>query len=129
MMRCLRRNQHRFHYAVFVEQHPIEETDEYGNRICTGEYAATYSEPILAHANISPANGVVTAYLFGTMEKYDKTLVMDVPDVPIDEHTVLWLDTEPDSEGKTPYDYIVKRVARGLNSVVIAASRVNVQYE
>lgn len=57
---------------------------------------------------------------------------------PIDEYTVLWVDTVPtvDEDGVlavnengeilTPHDYIVKKVAKSLNSVSIAISKVNV---
>ena len=54
----------------------------------------------------------------------------------IDEYTVLWVDTAPrvdetgalvtndDGEVVTPHDYIVKKVAKSLNSVSIAISKV-----
>ena len=60
----------------------------------------------------------------------------DAPD--IDEYTVLWVDTVPtvDEDGVltvnengeilTPHDYIVKKVAKSLNSVSIAISKVTV---
>ena len=63
---------------------------------------------------------------------------MDNDAPPIDEYTVLWVDTVPqvDEDGAlvtneeneviTPHDYIVKKVARSLNSVSIAISKVNV---
>ena len=63
---------------------------------------------------------------------------MDNDAPPIDEYTVLWIDTVPqvDEDGAlatndeneviTPHDYIVKKVARSLNSVSIAISKVNV---
>ena len=58
---------------------------------------------------------------------------------PIDEYSILWIDRVPqldengalalNDEGEviTPHDYIVKKVARSLNSVSIAISKVNVQ--
>ena len=47
---------------------------------------------------------------------------------PIDENTVLFIDKEPGyTEDGTPlYDYIVKRVARSLNSISYAVSKVSV---
>ena len=63
---------------------------------------------------------------------------MDNDSPPIDEYSILWIDTMPelnadgslavDSEGKvkTPHDYIVKKVAKSLNSVSYAVSKVSV---
>jgi hypothetical protein len=148
-MRCLKRNQTSFHYATFVERQLIYEVDEYGNNINTGEYRLIYSNPIPCEANISPASGVTVTQLFGGSEIYDKILIMDDPNTPIDEYTILWIDCTPDvvteqEEGEnlgitlggtiigdngqfSPHDYVVKRVARSLNSVAIAVSKVNVR--
>ena len=49
---------------------------------------------------------------------------------PIDEYSVLWIDKLPqlneDGTTDTPHDYIVQRVARGLNSISIAVRKVSV---
>ena len=46
---------------------------------------------------------------------------------PIAEDTVLFVDKKPEYDGEKPmYDYIVKRVAKSLNSISIAISKVNV---
>ena len=48
-------------------------------------------------------------------------------DCPIAEDTVLFVDKNPEyKDGKPLYDYIVKRVAKSLNSISIAISKVNV---
>lgn len=64
---------------------------------------------------------------------------MDNSAPQINEYTVLWVDTVPlvDDSGAlklngkgeviTPHDYIVKKVAKSLNSVSIAISKVNVR--
>ena len=66
----------------------------------------------------------------GDSEIYDKVLVMDNPRTPIDEYAILWVDTIPrlneDGSTDTPHDYVVKKVARSLNSVSIAISKVSV---
>ena len=125
-MRCLRRNKVPFYYALFTER--VEEEDDYGNK--TGTFEVRYGDPVKAKANISPARNAETVELFGTDINYDKVIVMCPADVPIDEHSVLWVDTLPelDNEGKTqtPYDYIVKKAARSLNSVCYAIAKVNV---
>lgn len=147
-MRTLNRNKRSFYFAAYVESQEITRTDEYGNTLQTGEYQTIYSNPVKCEANISPANGMTATEIFGTVEGYDKILVMDDPDVPINEFSLLWVDTTPDIEidddnapimefksggvviGDNGHfkanDYIVKRVARSLNSVAIAARKVNV---
>ena len=89
-------------------------------------------------ANISAAKGETSTRQFGESESYDKVIVMGTDAPAIDEYTVLWIDKTPqidetgalatDDNGEliTPFDYIVKKVAKGLNSVSIAISKVNV---
>ncbi len=82
-----------------------------------------------------------TSYSFQTYEDLyymcKETMKTDNPP-PIDEYSVLWVDTTPElnedgtlvvnEEGQvtTPYDYIVKKVAKSLNGVSIAISKVSV---
>lgn len=122
-MRCLNRNKRTFWYALYEgrKEHTVE--DEYGNVLSTGEYEVSYSEPVKTEGNVSTASGATATELFGAMEGYDKVIVIDDVECPIDEHSILWVDTN-DSDGA--HDYIVKRVARSLNSVAIAISRVEV---
>lgn len=134
-MRCLLRNKVRFFYALYDKKEEI--LDEYGNM--TGEYAVTHGNPVECYGNISAARGEMVPCLFGENEVYDKVLVLDNASPKIDEYTVLWVDTIPkinkdgsiskNSEGETdtPYDYIVRKVARSLNSVSIAIRKVNVR--
>jgi hypothetical protein len=80
--------------------------------------------------NISSAQGEMQTRQFGESETYDKVIVLGNPNTPIDEYSILWVDTEPmlsdDSTKKVAHDYVVKKVARSLNSVSIAISKVNV---
>lgn len=125
-MRCLRRNKVKFAYALFdrTETH----YDEYGNE--TSEPDVTHCHPVFAKANISPAKNADIIQLFGTDVNYDKVLVIEK--TPIDENAVLWVDTLPeikeDGTTDTPHDYIVRKVARSLNSVSIAIAKVDVRY-
>lgn len=134
-MRCLHRNKVRFFYALYDKKEGI--IDEYGNM--TGEYAVTHGNPVECYGNISAARGEMATCQFGENEAYDRILVLDNASPKIDEYTVLWIDTIPklnkdgtlrknsDGEVDTPYDYIVKKVARSLNSVSIAIRKVNVR--
>ena len=121
-MRCLVRNKRPFYYALHKGQ--VELIDEYGN--ATGEYTISYDEPVMVLGNISAAQGEIQSRQFGEAESYDKVIVLDDKDTPIDEYTVLWVDTLPQPNEDTPYDYIVRKVARSLNSVSIAISKVSV---
>lgn len=122
-MRCMVRNKARFYYASYVGETPI--IDEYGN--ATGEYEVSYTNPIEVFGNVSAAQGETENRQFGESESYDKVIVLDDRNAPIDEHSILWVDTlpHPDVNG-IPHDYIVKKVARSLNSVSIAIRKVNV---
>ena len=133
-MKCMSRNKVKFYYALYERRVSIE--DEYGN--VTGEYEVIHVNPMEFFANVSAAQGEATTKLFGDNESYDKVVVMDNEAPLIDIYTVLWVDTVPqldkdgalvlDESGEiiTPYDYIVKKVAKSLNSVSIAISKVNV---
>lgn len=133
-MRCMNRNKVKFFYSLYEGREPI--TDEYGN--VTGEYDVKHGNPTEGYANISAAKGETQTRQFGESETYDKVIVMDNEAPPIDEYSVLWVDTVPqlnedgslavDEEGNvlTPHDYIVKKVAKSLNDVSIAISKVNV---
>lgn len=138
-MRCLKRNQRPFYYCLYKEEIPI--LDEYGNE--TGQTIVVYDEAIEMMANISQATGQSNTEQFGNLENYDKVIVTDDLDCPIDENSVLFIDKEPEykeadynkataitfveSTVQVPvYDYIVRRVAKSLNSISIAVSKVKV---
>mgnify|MGYP006969258865 CR=1 FL=1 len=126
-MRCMVRNKTKFYYATYIDKTEI--VDEYGN--ATGEYNIVYSDPKECKANISAAQGEMQSRQFGESESYDKVIVLDDRNAPIDEHSILWVDTLPhlneDGSTDTPHDYIVRRVARSLNGVSIAISKVDVK--
>jgi hypothetical protein len=125
-MRTLLRNKSKFYYASYIGDTAI--IDEYGNE--TGEYEVAYSNPTEAFGNVSAAQGEMQSRQFGETESYDKVIVLDDINAPLDEHSVLWIDTLPhlndDGTTDTPYDYCVKKVARSLNGVSIAVRKVQV---
>lgn len=126
-MRCLIRNKTPFYYALYQEQNEI--VDEYGN--LTGQFEVLYSTPHKTCGNVSAAQGEIQTRQFGESESYDKVIVLDDVDTPIDEYAILWVDTLPlvNEDGKTdiPHDYIVKKVAKSINTVSIAISKVGVR--
>lgn len=133
-MRCMSRNKVKFYYALYEGKSPHK--NEKGHR--TGEYDLIHGNPVEFRANISAAKGETQTRQFGEDESYDKVIVMDSNAAPIDEYSVLWVDTMPllnadgslktDEKGKTitPYDYVVKKVARSLNVTAVAISKVMV---
>lgn len=125
-MRCMARNKSKFYYASYIGETEI--IDEYDN--ATGEYQISYSNPNECFANISAAQGEMQSRQFGESESYDKVIVLDDRNAPIDEHSILWVDTLPylneDGTTDTPHDYTVKKVARSLNGVSIAIRKVRV---
>ncbi len=134
-MRCMERNKVPFWFARYAGKKPIQ--DEYGNE--TGEYEVLRENPVRAFGNISAARGETETRQFGEAEGYDKVLVVDNFAPALDEYTVLWVDDVPEVDGggalavnsrgevKTPHDYIIRKVARSLNSVSYAISKVNVR--
>ena len=115
-----------FYYATYDDKSEI--MDEYGNR--TGEYEVTYSNPIKCKGNVSSAQGEMQSRQFGDSESYDKVIALSNVNIPINEYSILWVDSLPnineDGTTATPHDYIIKKVARSLNSVSIAISKVDV---
>lgn len=126
-MRCMTRNKTTFYYASHIGETEI--TDEYGNS--TGEYNLAYGNPIKVFGNVSAARGEIQSRQFGESESYDKVIVLGDKNTPIDEYSILWVDTLPhlneDGSTDTPHDYVVKKVARSLNGVSIAISKVDVK--
>lgn len=145
-MKCLKRNKRPFYYCTiqrdeYGEAVTREIVDEYGN--LTGQYIVMYNAAVLAKYNVSPATGQSNTEQFGDLENYDKVIVIDDLDCPIDESSVLFIDKEPeftevlthnvtavtttDETVSVPvYDYTVLRVAESLNSISIAVKKVKV---
>ena len=133
-MRALKRNQQAIWYCLY--QGETEQTDTDGNY--TGESATTYDAPVKMMANVSPATGQSNNEMFGNLTDYDHIIVTDMTDCPIDENTVLFFEktpedvpvagSDPPATVKSPdgYNYIVRRVAKSLNSIAIAIRKVDV---
>ena len=124
-MRCLRRNKQPIWYAAYVKGETAY--DIYGNQ--TGGRDITYSKPVATAANVSSAKDTAVIAVFGTDLNYDRVLCME--SAPFDENAYLWIDVPPvikrDGTTDTPPDYIVKRIAKSLNSVLVAVTKVAVR--
>lgn len=133
-MKTLNRNKKPFYFSLFDRKEEI--IDEYGNP--TGQYQIFYTNPKPYKANISAAMGESATRQFGDLELYDKVIVFDDVNTPIDESAILWIDRMPQLDGAgslaldengnaaTPHDYIIVRKGVSLNVVSLAVRKVNV---
>lgn len=101
-------------------------TDADGNLI--GQKMPSYNEPVPLDIHVGWARGSADMDIFGIALDYDKPMVTDIMDCPIDENTVLFVDKQPefDDNDLPMYDYIVKRVAKSKNYITYAIKKVNV---
>lgn len=122
-MKLMNRNLRPVYYCLYKGMTSLLDADGYE----TGEPSVQYDKPQKLMCNESPATGRAQLYMFGNLESVDKVLITDDMSCPIDENTVLFVDSKPGyRQGKPAYDYVVKRVARSLNSISIAISKVKV---
>ena len=116
-MRTLKRNKRPVAYAFY--QGVTELTDSDGN--LTGEYSVQYTEPVKALMNVSGGRGQADIAMFGLTQTFGRTATTEDLDVPWNTETVMWIETDPDTE---PFDYRVVAVSRTINQVVLALSEV-----
>lgn len=122
-MKCMDRNKSECWYLLYDGKTMNMSDDGYE----TGQMSVKYKDAVKMLANISPASGAAQVEQFGQFVSYDKVIVTDDMSCPISEDTVPFVDKEPEYDGEKPlYDYVVKRVAKSLNSISIAISKVNV---
>ena len=55
----------------------------------SGEYKVVYETPVKMRANISAATGEAQVEQFGSAILYDRVIISDERDCPIDEHSCL----------------------------------------
>jgi hypothetical protein len=124
-MRNLKRNQQKIYYKSYEGKRDIIDD----NGFETGESEPIYSEPIEVMISISASKGEATEQQFGTNIDYDKVMITFDKSVKIDEYSKLYVDVIEESngvitDGMEP-DYIVKKVAKSLNSISYAIQKVN----
>lgn len=120
-MRCSNRNKRKIYYALFDSTAAAE--DEYGNEIGEG---VVYTSPVPLLANVSASKNVDTADVFGIDINYDRVVMVSGRFCPIEETSVLWVDRDPSNN--KPYDYVVVRVSKSINSTAIAIRKVDVSH-
>ena len=138
-MKLLKRNLKSFYYCLYLDSEINKDEDNYE----TGEKRLIYAPAVKANANISVPSGNAYTAAFGNAAEYDKIIVTDDTNCPINENSVLFIDKEPENTDaqnneetaitvtettvSVPvYDYTVRRVAKSLNTISIAVSKVKV---
>ena len=116
-MRTVKRNKRPVAYAFY--EGVTELTDSDGN--LTGEYSVQYTEPVKTLMNVSGGRGQADIAMFGLTQTFGRTATTEDLDVPWNTETVMWIETDPDTE---PFDYRVVAVSRTINQVVLALSEV-----
>ena len=106
-MRLLRRNTTEFSYRAYTGK--MESLTSTGLR--TGNYVPLYAEPVTYRGNISVPSGSATSQFFGLDTKYTHVLLMDTPNVDINEYGLI------DWNGNT---YEITAVRPSLNVLAIA---------
>lgn len=118
-MRSQEINKRLIYYAQPLPPQPV--LDENGYETGEMDYSAT-TEPKPCRINVTPAMGEIATRQFGNLEEYDKILITASTNLDIKEDTVLWVDN---LDTDKPYDYIVKKVARGITTTSYAIRKVN----
>lgn len=118
-MRNLNRNKQAIYYALYTGME--EATDS--NGLYTGELVGTYSDPVKIMASVSASRGTSDVDLFGINESYSNTVIVDDMTCPISETSRLWIGVSPDDN--TPHNYEVPVVARSLNHITYAVTKVD----
>jgi len=121
-LRTLKRNKRPVAYAFY--QGVTELTDSDGN--LTGEYEVSYTEPVKTLMNVSGGRGQADIALFGLTQSFGRTATTEDLTTPFNTETVMWIETDPDTE---PFDYRVVAVSRTINQVVLALAEVETDAE
>ena len=141
-MRLVKRNLKPIWYRLYLGEKTVKGDDDYE----TGEKKVSYSDPVKLMCNVSPASGNAVQEMFGVIEDYDKIIITDDMNCPIDENTVIYIDKKPKrkvrlqtqfpvnpfgnvlyaSDVPEKFDYVVRRVAKSLHNISYAVSKVKV---
>lgn len=124
-MRTRQRIARTFYYRLYTGE--VEIVDDYNNP--TGQYTKTYADPVAFKANISPPSGEDVIEIFGALERYDRVIQTCDMACPVNEKSVLYIDTVPTQGADgvwSAHDYIVSRVSPSVNTIRIGCTKVNV---
>lgn len=120
-MRLLQRNLRPVWFSLYLRKEKIFDGDGYN----TSERTLIYTPPRRKFFSISPARGYTQTEIFGNLESYDLILITDDMNCPIDEDSVLFVELTPEAGEFKRYNYVVRRVAKSLNFIAYAVSKVD----
>lgn len=138
-MRALRKNMQKMWYSLYESDKQSYKRDKDGEIVYVtidgdavpvenAERKVGYSKPIEFWANIAGNRGEAQAAAFGvSVGDYDATLYFPKGKFPIDEHSLIWYDHEPDLNAEvTPdtADFTVARKPICLDEAVFLLKRV-----
>ena len=105
----------------------VDAVDSQGYK--TGEKIKSYTEPKSFLIYVAPSRGDTVNMPFGLSSEYTNIMSTCDRDCPITEDSVLWVGISPYSPGSEtadiPHNYVVERVAYGLNSILYAIKRID----
>ena len=126
-MRLMKRNLKQVWYKLYRGN--VNVVDDKGYE--TGEKRIIYDDPVKLMCNVSPATGLAQHEQFGVVENYDKIIITDKMDCPINENTILYIADElnrrlviPQHTFENYKEYVVRRVAKSLNHISYGVSEV-----
>lgn len=117
-MKVLKLNRRTTYYALYTG-----DTEVLIDNKRTGRFKPTYSAPVEFKVNVSATQGHAYVRPFGMWGDFSAIMVTDDMETPFDTNTVFWVDKDPQND---PYNFIVVRVSRSLNSTTIALKEVSI---
>lgn len=122
-MRNLQRDTQPVWIARYVGVRPGR--DEQGRY--TGKPIPTYDTPEVFYPSISLTRGESQGAYFGADLDYDRVITYYDPDFEVGEADRLWIDKSVgDLENPDPHDFVIKRVSRKGDLLVLAVKHVEV---
>lgn len=126
-MVSLQSNRQKIYYGELTGYTDIVDSDGYK----TGEKEKVYSTPLPFLIYVSPAKGENSWNPYGIGDEYSNVMSTNDRTCPIQEDSVLWVGIDPEIDETTgkatvEHNYIVRRRAEGLNSILFAIKRVDV---
>lgn len=116
-MRIMAKNSRLVEISHYIGLEEMQDEEGY----LSGESKVAYTEPVQVRANVSAAVGDTDSQQFGNFTAYDKVLIFADSNLPITEHSILWID---ESDTAKPHDYVVCRIAKSLNTLAVSVKKV-----
>lgn len=135
-MRFCRKNKRQLYYANFVESQPIYELDENGNKIVVdtidgvdyyqeiGHSEPTYGAIVPFMATIREGGTSKATEIGLDMGLYDAEMVLPTDCSDIDEKTLIWAYTKPQTADPSTADYYVEKKLVAINCTKFGLTRV-----